>query len=394
MGSYNDAVHGKQVVLSDVGEALFQHPALLQLRGKKQLAMKDRLFTNATHTRYLHSVGAMIAAGRLARSLDLTDADRKLLECAAALHDIGHYPFSHATERVRGLHHEDVPQLVLAGEDFGALEARPLIGTLTSLGVSASDVASVLAGTHALSPLISNDVVDADRLDYLARDFLACGVTFGADVDRVIQELTFIDGTVGVTRSGVVSLTSFLVARSLAYDQIYQHRRVEVAETMLMWAVAADPDLSERSRENDERVHRMSDAELLLHLERSEDALARGLAVRLRGSVGDWYQPVWEIGGEEGLSEAVALWKRRHEVEEALRAHGLLWSWNSTKRFASDKPAPRFPVSDGTDLFDRRLARAAWGYVPERLLSVYAPVGGAEGEELAARALQPVISGK
>jgi uncharacterized protein len=383
MRSYNDPVHGKQVLLGPVAAALFQHPALLQLRGKRQLGLAHFIFSNATHTRYLHSVGTLIAAQRLSEHLRLSDEEARLLQAAAALHDIGHYPVSHCTEAVRGLHHEEIPQLVLNGEDFGAIQAAPLLETLKDLGVDPLEVAAVLAGEHRLSPLISHPVVDVDRLDYLPRDFFACGVSFGADADRILSTLTFDDGVLGVRASGVVSLTSFMVARALAYDQVYMHSRAEIAETMLKEAIRQDPALSSKDRATDERVHAMSDEELFSRLEQSEDERCADLARRLRQPISQWYHPLLVLGGEGHLSEVLELYDRRSEVEERLRKHGFLWSWNLTGKLSKRATSPRFPVSDGTDLFDRPLPKAAHSYVPERLLCVYGPKGSFEEKTLA-----------
>ena len=56
------------------------------------------VYPGANHTRFEHSVGTMHLAGVASRQFDLLKEDRLLVLVAALLHDVGHGPFSHASE--------------------------------------------------------------------------------------------------------------------------------------------------------------------------------------------------------------------------------------------------------------------------------------------------------
>ncbi|HLJ81545.1 MAG TPA: HD domain-containing protein, partial [Ktedonobacterales bacterium] len=80
----------------------------IRLQGVKQLGFVQRVWPGATHSRFEHSLGVyflMLRALRAVRaqspeavSADATDLRTVL--AAALLHDIGHYPFSHAIEEL------------------------------------------------------------------------------------------------------------------------------------------------------------------------------------------------------------------------------------------------------------------------------------------------------
>src|SRR2546430_5301030 len=62
------------------------------------------VYPGATHSRFEHALGAYHLARRALSQLEdagdarLAPGDRTTLTLAALLHDIGHYPFSHALE--------------------------------------------------------------------------------------------------------------------------------------------------------------------------------------------------------------------------------------------------------------------------------------------------------
>src|SRR5919107_650235 len=95
-----------------------------RLRYVRQLGLAYLVYPGATHTRFEHALGAYHLArttlamldegGQLAR----VPADEcAVVRAAALLHDVGHYPFSHALEEIGVPHHEGVARpLVTEGE--------------------------------------------------------------------------------------------------------------------------------------------------------------------------------------------------------------------------------------------------------------------------------------
>ena len=376
MVTYNDPVHGSRWQLTAFELAMVNHPSLLQLRGKKQLGLTDYLFTSATHSRYTHSVGVGLSARRLAQALALSEQETLTLQAAAFLHDIGHAPFSHAVEDALGSHHEEVTQRVLRGDDFGAIEAKEVLATLTQFSIDPLIVADTLAGKNSLSQFIAHDVIDADRIDYLPRDLLAANVGHSIDLDWLYAKLTLVDGTLGVKRSGVGELELFMVTRARAYDAIYFHGTKQAGEIMLKEAIRADPSFGSGLKAPDsfaQEIHRLSDSELLRRLLVSESAVTRELAARIKAGPARWYRTVLLFGGPPALVHVKLLMPQRDALRATLLREGFFCEFTSpVKRLVLGAPPPAFSVDDGTSFWDRPVAHGAWYHVPDRLFAVYA----------------------
>src|SRR5687768_13100382 len=109
---------------------LVDTPAFQRLRYVRQLGLAYLVYPGATHSRFEHALGAYHLARRTLSLLEERDELRRVPhdECtvvrvAALLHDVGHYPFSHALEEIGALHHEEVARpLILEGEIGELLE--------------------------------------------------------------------------------------------------------------------------------------------------------------------------------------------------------------------------------------------------------------------------------
>jgi HD superfamily phosphohydrolase len=72
-------------------------------------------------------------------------------------------------------------------------------------------------------------------MDYLNRDSFFTGVSEGViGYDRIIHMLTVHEGELMVQEKGIYSIEKFLVARRLMYWQVYLHKTVVSAESMLV----------------------------------------------------------------------------------------------------------------------------------------------------------------
>ncbi len=238
--SFRDPIHGF-IHADPLERALIDSRPLQRLRWIRQLAFAYLVFPGAEHSRFSHALGAMQLAGRVYDALasrcdDLLDPDprsidRRRIRVAALVHDIGHAPFSHSAEGLfaGGIDHEEMTRRLLALEEIERLfEAH-------GDGLEPSSIAALLSGAGdrgaeadaLLSKVISGEL-DVDKMDYLLRDSLACGVRYGTyDLDRMVETILPLRDPesgawgVGIEEGGVHALEALVMARYYMFTQVY-----------------------------------------------------------------------------------------------------------------------------------------------------------------------------
>src|SRR3954465_13065589 len=229
------------VAVDPLAMRLVDSPAFQRLRYVRQLGLAFLVYPGATHSRFEHALGTYHLARRALALLDERGALRDIapaicstLRIAALLHDIGHYPFSHALEEIGALHHEEVARpLITSGAVADILRAE--------LGADAPErIMSLIPGASdsPLQGLISGSL-DLDKIEYLKRDAFMCGVNYGdIDVDRLLDSLVVVTDpergvpTVGISEKGLSALESLLFAKYQMYRNVYWHHAVRSATAM------------------------------------------------------------------------------------------------------------------------------------------------------------------
>jgi HD superfamily phosphohydrolase len=224
------------LTLSLVDTEVFQ-----RLRYVRQLGWTYLVYPGATHSRFEHALGTHHLSRRtLALLCEAEDAasisenEQAIVRCAALLHDVGHYPFSHALEEIGALHHEAVARpLITEGSVASLLAARlgrDAPGKVFDLirGHSGSDLQGLISGS-----------LDLDKIEYLKRDAFMCGVPYGEiDVDRLTNSLVLVDDpetgrpAIGVQEKALSALESLLFAKYQMYRNVYWHHAVRSATAM------------------------------------------------------------------------------------------------------------------------------------------------------------------
>ncbi|MEO7456150.1 MAG: HD domain-containing protein [Gemmatimonadaceae bacterium] len=227
--------------VDSVALRLVDTPAFQRLRYVRQLGLAYLVYPGASHSRFEHALGAYHLARRtlgLFEERGLTQAlaphECRLVRYAALLHDIGHYPFSHALEEIGALHHEEVARPLVTGGDIAHILRE-------ELGDDAPERIMDLIRGASDSPLqgLISGSLDLDKIEYLKRDAFMCGVNYGdIDVDRLINSLTLAtdpeSGTpmVGIGEKGLSALESLLFAKYQMYRNVYWHHAVRSATAM------------------------------------------------------------------------------------------------------------------------------------------------------------------
>jgi len=306
----HDTVHGP-IPLSGLALRLLEAPQLQRLSSVRQLGLAYLVWPGANHTRLEHSLGASYTARRIAEAVRAETHEGRLVEAAALLHDVGHWPFSHTLESLMadrfGTDHQEISRMLILEEGPFRWGSGPgLAAIIESAGLSPQDVADLVSTPPAPGTLSSlydfegpappppppggprrpgvrpflhqivSGLCDADQMDYLRRDAHYTGVAMGMiDIHRLVHTAALAGGELCFDRSGLHAVEGLLVARDLMYSSVYFHRTARIAETMLERAVDELTDDELRP------VSQMTDGELLGALA-AKGGVAAGLARRLK----------------------------------------------------------------------------------------------------------------
>jgi HD superfamily phosphohydrolase len=254
--------------LDPISSELIDTPAFQRLRYVRQLGLAFLVYPGATHSRFEHALGTYHLARRTLALFEeqeeyqaIDRSECMLIRIAALLHDVGHYPFSHALEEIGAMHHEEVARPLISDGEVGEVLRR-------ELGADAPERIITLIRGESDSPLqgLISGSIDLDKLDYLRRDAFMCGVSYGEiDVDRLVNALVLVtdpeSGTprVGMIEKGLSALESLLFARYQMYRNVYWHQAVRSATAMYNRLVidaleAGALDAQTLARFTDERI--------------------------------------------------------------------------------------------------------------------------------------------
>ncbi len=235
--SIRDPIHGF-IRADGLEKALIDSRPLQRLRSIRQLGFANLVFPGAEHSRFSHVLGAMQLAGRVYDALaphsdgrldpDRRSPERRLVRVAALVHDVGHAPFSHSAEGLfaDGIDHEEMTRRLLSIDEIRSIFER------SGDGLEPEAVIELLAGPtdptgRLLSQIISGEL-DVDKMDYLLRDSLYCGVQYGSyDLERLLDTMLPIEDPegggvgLGIAEGGVHALEALVMARYYMFTQVY-----------------------------------------------------------------------------------------------------------------------------------------------------------------------------
>lgn len=223
---------------------LIQTSAFQRLRRVRQLGFANLVYHGAEHSRFSHSLGVLHVARRICAVLELPVEERVEVLCAAALHDVGHGPFSHAIEAVTSVAHETYSQRIVEdpSSELHAIlhDFDPDLPRRVAAYFGHRD--QFPSHKRVLLDIVSSQL-DADRLDYIQRDGLATGVKIGVfDFERILSMFCVFDRDadsgehvrrLAVSYRAREAVEGYLIARFHMFKQVYLHKAVRTAEKML-----------------------------------------------------------------------------------------------------------------------------------------------------------------
>jgi len=314
-----DPIHG-DIKITGMLVDLLKTPEVQRLNNIKQLGFAHLVFPGAHHTRFEHSLGSFKIASEIADILSLNDMEKKLITCAAQLHDIGHGPFSHTLESILlerfGVDHVDLTVKLILGK-YDILDAKeqqyssaPKVhDILDKYQVNEKDIVNIIRGQTSKKSYLSqllNSTIDVDQLDYLMRDAYYTGVAYGIiDLQRLVQTIMIHKGNLTIMRKGVNVIESILMARALMYSSVYFHKTVRIPELMLSKALEEIPNAEPFE------FFRMTDAELMTSL-KSMGHFQQEIVTRLKYR--DLYKQAYAVSPQDLDKQQINIVKRLEDI--------------------------------------------------------------------------------
>jgi hypothetical protein len=265
---FRDPIHTFIQVSSNERKVIDSQP-FQRLRYLHQLGPTFFLYPGATHRRFEHSLGVMHLASYVYDVI--TDVDnlhpsvkhiipsdkhmlhywRQVVRMAALCHDIGHLPFSHAAEcrLPKGVKHENFTIEIITCPDMKpiwddmkvdpndvakiAVDAGKYKAYYERLNKASDRNLSYSSWEAILSEIVVGDGFGVDRMDYLLRDSLHVGVSYGKfDQHRLINTLRILPKSnddsaepfLGIEDGGLQSAEALIWARHFMFTQVYNHQ--------------------------------------------------------------------------------------------------------------------------------------------------------------------------
>ena len=262
------------IYLEEYESRLLNHFIFQRLRSIRQLGFAEQAFPSGTHNRFSHSLGACHLAGqafdsifnknkKLPLSESKKEAFKKLIRVSALLHDIGHGPLSHSSEslmpplkELKLKNHLNSLDRQARHEDYSLkfiMEKEGLYNLIRDIGIEPLNMAQLLhpefsgesdffeeGGLNFLPILrqIISSPFDVDRMDYLYRDSLSCGVKYGlidfvwliSHFDCHIEKKQVF---LAIEQAALYTLESLILGRQHMRLIVYFHHKSTIYNQML-----------------------------------------------------------------------------------------------------------------------------------------------------------------
>jgi hypothetical protein len=208
-----------------LGESLLHSSWVERLGGISFLgALDDHPLSRAADSRLDHSLAVTQLGVGISRALGLPETAQRHIGAACLLHDIGHFPMSHAAEAgfqaVLGVDHHQISEWIILGN--GPIsKKRSLAPILRACELEPDAVWAIIRGSQHSSAGVAaslfGSVINLDTLDGIPRS----AHSFGWLTDEPpANPFILLDGILAISPSTQSAIDAFWGLKARVYDEI------------------------------------------------------------------------------------------------------------------------------------------------------------------------------
>jgi hypothetical protein len=314
---------------------IVSHPLFQRLRFIKQLGQTFLVFPGGIHTRFEHALGVFALTKRqcqdwIRRGL-ITKDEARILCVFALLHDIGHFPFSHAFEPLMGKGHHEI----------GIEYVEEMSDEIRSCGVDPQMIIKAMRGQYPLAEAVTHGILGTDKLNYSLIDPYHTGFGGAPEIIRILSCTQPYNGRIVVEKRAASECLRLVEFMATLYGRIYERSKCVYARRLLQKMLERAFDAPERPVAEAWRwIGKMTDSDFEGLCAGSLDPQQRYLVETYRGGrplpwtgilicqkgFGDWHarsdkilRRVIEISPEEfDKLDRLVNWRSAHVLEQKI----------------------------------------------------------------------------
>lgn len=233
-----DIIHGN-ISIDPLAKRIIDTEEFQRLRNIKQLGCCNYVFPSASHTRFEHSIGVYHLACKYIDILNketeyYTSTERKCIQIAALVHDLGHGPYSHLFD---DLFTEE------KNHEYRSIQIFKHIDKKYNFGFTDEEVEMISMIINPINipqekkyiyQIVSNpNGIDVDRFDYIMRDIKMTGLNYGIEYERIMNHSKIIENEIVFSEKVKTNIDDFFRIRFIMHKDVYNHRTVRGIEFMM-----------------------------------------------------------------------------------------------------------------------------------------------------------------
>jgi len=233
-----DIIHGN-ITIDPLAKRIIDTEEFQRLRNIKQLGCCNYVFPSASHTRFEHSIGVYHLACKYIDILNketeyYTSTERKCIQIAALVHDLGHGPYSHLFD---DLFTEE------KNHEYRSIQIFKHIDKKYNFGFTDEEVEMISMIINPINipqekkyiyQIVSNpNGIDVDRFDYIMRDIKMTGLNYGIEYERIMNHSKIIKNEIVFSEKVKTNIDDFFRIRFIMHKDVYNHRTVRGIEFMM-----------------------------------------------------------------------------------------------------------------------------------------------------------------